>query len=132
VVQGEAARALEGRPYLSVTTYKRDGRGVATLVWFVVDEGMIYFRTPRAAGKVKRIRANRQVLFFGCDRDGRRIGPTFRGQARIMDAVERNRPHVKLHKKYGIVSRLFALTFVLPGRREAFVEITPADPSSTP
>jgi uncharacterized protein len=125
VVEEEAARTLAARPYLSVTTYKRDGRGVATLVWFVVDEGMIYFRTPRAAGKVKRIRANSQVLFFGCDRDGRRLGPTFRGQARIMDAGERDRAHLKLHKKYGVVSRLFALTFILPGRREAFVEITP-------
>jgi PPOX class probable F420-dependent enzyme len=125
VVEEEAARALEARPYLSLTTYKRDGRGVATLVWFVVDESMIYFRTPRAAGKVKRIRANSQVLFFGCDRDGRRLGPTFRGQARIMDEAERTRPHLELNKKYGIVSRLFALTFILPGRREVFVEITP-------
>jgi PPOX class probable F420-dependent enzyme len=125
VFEEEMARALEGQPYLSVTTYKRDGRGVATLVWFVVDEGLIYFRTPHAAGKVKRIRGNRQVLFFGCDRDGRRLGQTFRGQARIIDPVQRTRPHAKLNNKYGVLSRLFALTFILPGRREAFIEITP-------
>jgi hypothetical protein len=45
-----------------------------------------------------------------------------------MNGNERERPHLKLHKKYGMVSRLFAFTFVLPGRHEAFVEITPHAP----
>jgi PPOX class probable F420-dependent enzyme len=125
VIEQEVDQALRGKPYLSLTTYKRDGRGVATLVWFVVDEGRIYFRAPAASGKVKRIRANATVLFFACDRDGRRLGPSFRGQARLLPREERSRPHTKLLGKYGLVSRLFALTFVLPGRREAFVEVKP-------
>jgi PPOX class probable F420-dependent enzyme len=125
VIEQEVAQALMGKPYLSVTTYKRDGRGVATLVWFVIEEGRVYFRAPAASGKVKRIRANATVLFFACDRDGRRLGPSFRGEARVLPREERSRPHTKLLGKYGLVSRLFALTFILPGRQEAFVEVTP-------
>jgi uncharacterized protein len=125
VIEQEVAQALSGKPYVSLTTFKRDGRRVATLVWFVLDEGRIYFRAPAASGKVKRIRANATVLFFACDRDGRRLGPSFRGEARVLPREERSRPHAKLLGKYGLVSRLFALTFVLPGRQEAFVEVTP-------
>jgi hypothetical protein len=38
---------------VSVTTYKRDGTGVATPVWFVQEGDRLLFRTGVASGKDK-------------------------------------------------------------------------------
>src|SRR5919108_3755427 len=82
---GDAVSSLSAHFYLSLTTYKRDGRGVATVVWFIVREGRIYFRTPGNTGKVKRLRRSSNVSFFACDREGRRVGPTVLGTARLFE-----------------------------------------------
>ena len=37
--------------YISVTTYKRDGTGVATPVWFLQESDRLLFRTGVASGK---------------------------------------------------------------------------------
>jgi PPOX class probable F420-dependent enzyme len=122
---GDAIAGLESASYLSVTTFKRDGRGVATVVWFVVLDGKVYFRTPANTGKVKRLRHNPSINFFACDRDGRRAGPTVLGTARLFDPPSGGDLVPALDGKYGLVSRLYALTFRLPGRRALVVEITP-------
>jgi uncharacterized protein len=122
---GEAITELESASYLSVTTFKRDGRGVATVVWFVVRDGKVYFRTPANTGKVKRLHHNSSVSFFACDRDGRRTGPTFLGTARLFDPPAGRELVPALDGKYGLVSRMYALTFRLPGRRALVAEITP-------
>jgi hypothetical protein len=48
--------------YISVTTYKRDGTGVATPVWFVQEGDRLLFRTGVASGKARRIRGNPALL----------------------------------------------------------------------
>ena len=58
--QQAAAPVFRGR-YLSITSYKHDGRGVATPVWLVVRDGRLLVETDAASGKVKRIRRNPQV-----------------------------------------------------------------------
>lgn len=55
-----AAPVFRGR-YLSITSYKRDGRGVATPVWFACRDGKLLVETDAASGKVKRVRRNPQV-----------------------------------------------------------------------
>ena len=65
-----AAPVFRGR-YLSITSYKRDGRGVATPVWFVQRDGRLLAETDAASGKVKRIRRNPQVRVAVCTASGR-------------------------------------------------------------
>jgi uncharacterized protein len=120
-----ASASLERALYVSVTSFKRDGRGVATVVWFVVKDGKIYFRTPGNTGKVKRLRGNPSVSFFPCDREGRRMGSSVLGSARLFAPAQGRFLVPEFDSKYGLVSRIYALSFRLPGRRELFVEITP-------
>jgi PPOX class probable F420-dependent enzyme len=61
---------VQGR-YLSLTTYKRDGTGVATPVWFVEQDGQLLIQTDGSSGKVKRIRANPHVTVAVCTASGR-------------------------------------------------------------
>jgi Pyridoxamine 5'-phosphate oxidase len=63
--------APQGRPgtvtptfagkYLSLTSFRRDGTGVATPVWFVEADGRLLVETDAGSCKVRRIRRNPQV-----------------------------------------------------------------------
>ena len=61
-VQRPAAdlEALFPGRYLSVTSFKRDGTGVATPVWFVSDGSRLLALTDLHSAKVRRIRAIRE------------------------------------------------------------------------
>lgn len=63
--------ALAKQRYISLTTYRRDGRAVATPVWFVLDGTRSLVWTDAASGKAKRIRANGRVAVAPCDARGR-------------------------------------------------------------
>ncbi len=82
-----AAPVFRGR-YLSITSYKRDGRGVATPVWFVVRDGRLLVETDAASGKVKRIRRNPQVLVAVCTAGGRLRGQQVPAAAEILPDSE--------------------------------------------
>ncbi len=82
-----AARVFRGR-YLSITSYKRDGRGVATPVWFVQRDGRLLVHTDAASGKVKRIRRNPQVRVAVCTASGRLRGEQVPAVAQILPDSE--------------------------------------------
>lgn len=82
-----AAPAFRGR-YLSITSYKRDGRGVATPVWFVERDGRLLVETDAASGKVKRIRRNPRVLVAVCTASGRLRGEQVPAVAEILPDSE--------------------------------------------
>ena len=56
--------------YLSLTTFRRDGTGVATPVWFVTDAGKILVDTDADSQKVRRIRRNPSVTVAECTATG--------------------------------------------------------------
>ena len=58
--QPAAAPVFRGR-YLSITSYKRDGRGVATPVWFAQRDGRLLVQSGATSGKVKRVRRDPRV-----------------------------------------------------------------------
>ena len=74
--------------YLSVTSYKRDGRGVATPVWFVQRDGRLLVETDAASGKVRRIRRNPQVQVAVCTASGRLRGEQVPAVAQILPGSE--------------------------------------------
>ena len=82
-----AAPVFRGR-YLSITSYKRDGRGVATPVWFVQRDGRLLAETDAASGKVKRIRRNPQVRVAVCTAAGRLRGEQVPAVAEILPGSE--------------------------------------------
>jgi uncharacterized protein len=82
-----AAPLVRGR-YLSITSYRRDGRGVATPVWFVLRDGRLLVETDAASGKVKRIRRNPQVRVAVCTASGRLRGQQVPAVAEILPDSE--------------------------------------------
>ena len=57
--------------FLSVTSFKRDGTGVATPVWAVSDGDRLFAFTDLNSAKIKRIRRNPRILVAPCRVNGK-------------------------------------------------------------
>lgn len=67
---------LEGHKYISFESFKRNGDGVKTPVWFVRQGDRLLFMTARSAWKVKRLRHNDRCRVAACNATGGKIlGP---------------------------------------------------------
>ncbi|MGI5403807.1 PPOX class F420-dependent oxidoreductase [Streptomyces sp. CA-135486] len=76
-----------GASYVSLTTFRKDGTGVATPVWFAVDGGELFIWTLSDSWKVKRLRNNSRVVVTVCDARGRIAdgAVSAEGTARLLD-----------------------------------------------
>ena len=76
-----------GASYVSLTTFRKDGTGVSTPVWFAVDGGELFIWTLSDSWKVKRLRNNSRVVVTVCDARGRIAdgAVSAEGTARLLD-----------------------------------------------
>jgi PPOX class probable F420-dependent enzyme len=103
--------------YLSVTTFKRDGTGVATPVWFVADGDRLVAFTDLHSAKVRRIRHNPRVLIASCRVDGRLRMDPVPARAEVLTAeAQLERVQNLLLARYKISYRIVMLFYRL-GRR---------------
>jgi len=100
--------AFAGHKYLNLETFKKDGTGVKTPVWFAADslssldskDARLYVYTIGVSGKVKRIRNNPRVKIAPCDMRGKVLGDWAEAQAQIVTGEEDARGVQLLNKKY--------------------------------
>jgi PPOX class probable F420-dependent enzyme len=112
----DLAARFRGR-YLSVTSFKRDGTGVATPVWFVSDGTRLFALTDLHSAKVRRIRRNPHVLVASCRPDGKLRSEPVPALAEVLTdtpALE----HVRrlLIERYKISYRLVMVVYRLARR----------------
>lgn len=120
-------RRLGAERYVSLATFRRDGREVRTPVWVAESEGRLYVFSEAKAGKVKRIRATRRVAVAPCDVRGGLRGDFTPGTGRVVDEPEViERAYRAFRHKYGWLMRITNLLSTLNGRihRRAMLEIT--------
>jgi len=91
---------IEGQKYISLTTFRKTGVGVATAVWFGEDAGKLYVMTRSDMGKTKRIRNNPQVRVAPCTIRGKVTGAEVAATARLLPAEEQARARAALKRKY--------------------------------
>ena len=99
-----------GEKYINLETYRKNGQGVRTPVWFIESDGILYVRTSDDTGKYKRIRNNPSVQIAPCDMRGGVKGKWVKGEARIVSEDEKLKAFKMLEKKYGMIykmSRMF-------------------------
>jgi hypothetical protein len=122
---------LVGHRYMSLTTFRKTGKAVATPVWFAEEKGRIYVYTAPDSGKVKRLRNNSRVQLAPCTFSGKVLGPAVEARARVLAVNETDQARAALLRKYGWQARL-GLFFSRLRRREppAYLEIIPTqDPN---
>jgi uncharacterized protein len=88
--------------YLSVTSFKRDGTGVATPVWFVIETGRLLVKTDQQSFKAKRIRRNPAVMIAPCSASGRLHGDPIPAQAELLAESELDHVEQLMARKYRI------------------------------
>ncbi|MEV7002378.1 MULTISPECIES: PPOX class F420-dependent oxidoreductase [unclassified Streptomyces] len=92
--------------YLLITSYRKNGTGVATPVWVVRDGDALGVWTVADSWKVKRIRARADVLVGPCDLRGRPTGDQVPATAEICDETTSAHYRRLIARKYGITGRL--------------------------
>jgi len=105
--------------YISLTTFRKNGAGVPTPVWFGEDGDKLYVMTGSFSGKYKRIRSNPQVRVAACTIRGKIAGPQFTASARILPPAEHESARQAINRKYWAARIPF-----LWRRTDAYLELT--------
>jgi len=92
--------AIQNQKYISLTTFRKTGVGVATPVWFGEEDGKLYVMTRSDMGKTMRIRNNPQVRVAPCTIRGKVTGPEFSATARILPPEEHAHARQTINRKY--------------------------------
>ena len=113
--------------YVSLATFRRDGREVRTPIWIAGRGGRYFAFSEGGAGKVKRLRNNGRARLAPCNARGVVSGDWIDARGRILsEPAEIDEAHRALRAKYGWQMRLGDFFSKLAGRydRRAFLEIT--------
>lgn len=99
----EALKQFEKQKYLNIETFRKNGQGVKTPVWFVQEGETLRVWTNAGAGKIKRIRNNGSVRVMPSTVAGEPLGDWVDAQAIAEDAPEAvNHVAALMRKKYGL------------------------------
>jgi PPOX class probable F420-dependent enzyme len=134
-MSADLGAGLTNESYLSLATFRRDGRAVETPVWFAPAGAHYYVFSESRAGKMKRLRNDAHVRVAACDVRGKVHGEWLEGSARCVDDDESiDIAYDALLAKYGWMMRITDFFSKLTGRFDAraIIQITlePADRES--
>jgi len=124
---GEVLTKQQKGKYVSLKTYRKNGEGVASKVWFVEEDLKIFICTGGDTFKARRIKNNSNVQIASTNARGKINDEYIDAEALILttDAIE---PVIMLfRKKY----RMFKLWSKLRNRnkeeveKQIYIEITP-------
>lgn len=121
----EIMSALEKERYVSLETFRRDGAGVRTPIWFAERGGVLYVYTLAGSGKVKRIRNNPLVRIAPCNARGTVHGEWVDARARIVVGEEATQGMALLNARYGWQKRLLDFFSGFGGKPRAVLAIEP-------
>ena len=119
---------LDREAYISLATFRRDGRAVKTPVWFARRGERLYVFTENDAGKVKRLRNGPRAQVAACNVRGGLRGDWIEARGRVVDDAKTERDaYDALHAKYGWQMKMVDFWSRLAGRiaSRAIVEIEP-------
>lgn len=129
-------RMLSAASYISLATFRKDGRRVATPIWaapLAEDEAQLVMFSAPNAGKVKRLRNSSTAEVALCDVGGKLLSEWVTARAFLVEpghdvaAAER-----AVRRKYGWQSMLLDLTSRIGGRlnKRQYVRIELAAPDA--
>jgi PPOX class probable F420-dependent enzyme len=95
------ARIFPGK-YLSITSFRPDGSGVTTPVWFVQEGRRLLVETDSHSYKVRRIRHTPFVKVAPCSPTGRLRGDPVDARAELLPQAELGRVEELFARKYRI------------------------------
>jgi len=113
------------RNYISLETFKKNGQGVKTPVWFVLHKNALYLYTKADSWKVKRIRNNPRVRVAICNIRGDIKGAWLDATASLVEGDERLAADKLLDRKY-FLKRVFNFLSRINRHQRAMIKIETA------
>ena len=124
-MNGDKLAQFVGQKYLTLESFRKNGQGVRTPLWFVEKDGTFYFYTVAKSYKVTRIRNNPHVRIAPCDMRGNVKGEWVDANARELDNAEARAADDLLNHKYGLAKRVLNLMAKIRGHKRAAFGIQP-------
>ena len=101
---------FQNQKYINIETFRKNGVGVKTPVWFVQDQDVLYVWTQADSWKAKRIRNNSSVKVAPSKADGTPVGEWVAARATTNESeFALNFTKNLMRKKYGLAFLAFAL-----------------------
>jgi len=117
---------FEKQKYLNIETYRKNGVGVKTPVWFALEFGNVYIYTEAHTWKMKRVRNNSRVRIAPCKFNGDVLGEWIDAEAAIVtDDALRQHIDALLTSKYGLLKRFFDLLGRFSKGEKGYLHVTP-------
>jgi PPOX class probable F420-dependent enzyme len=107
-----------------LTTFRRSGQAVGSPVGMAVADSKLYFMTPAATWKARRLANNPQVTLALCTFQGKVLSPAVAGVARRLAGKEARRARALL--RVGFRGWMWNIIFSLryPGNKTAVYEVS--------
>ena len=118
----EKLAMFEDQKYICLETFKKNGQGVKTPVWFVIYDGIIYVITTDSSWKVKRLKNTPSVRIVPSSFKGKPKSEWVEGQAFFGSESELKLAISLRNKKYGLWARIISLS-VLKKRKVVVIGI---------
>ena len=123
-----ALEPLARQGTILLTTYRRDGTPVGTLVHVAVEGNRAFVRTWDTTGELKRIRRTPGVEVRPSTFCGRPTGAAMRARARGLEGEESTRAGRMLARKYPVLhGLLIPLVHRLRGNETIHIGLSPAE-----
>lgn len=115
--QSMSLKELSEAEYVSLATFRRNGKQVDTPVWAAERDGVFYVFSAGNAGKVKRLNNSPRARLATCTAKGKLTGPWHDAEGRILtDFKEIDKAYAILHQKYGWKVKIFDFFSKLSGK----------------
>jgi len=109
--------------YVNLESFRKNGQGIRTPLWFVEAQGVLYMRTPAQSAKVKRIQNNPHVRLVPSDVRGNPKGVWIDGEARLIEAAEAEWVNQLVKRKYGLFKWLIDIRSSLKGTQYVVIAV---------
>ncbi len=120
-------QTLEKENYLSLVTFRKTGKEVATPIWFALEDGNAYALTMANSGKIKRLRNSSRSRVTACDARGKVHGQWLDTETVILgQTADQEEARLALRRKYKVQMAVTDLFGWITGRikRRAYLRIT--------
>jgi len=126
-----AFASLQSRKYLNIETFRKNGQGVRTPVWFAGEPPSgapekLYVYSTDDSGKAKRIRNNGRARVAPCDVRGNLHGDWVKAHAEIISGPEADRAMQMLNRKYAPWKQLLDFFALFSRHKRVLFLIRPA------
>ena len=108
-MSSEKLSMFEDQKYICLETFKKNGQGVQTPVWFVIQDETIYVTTMNSSWKVKRLKNNKSVRIVPSNFKGKPKRDWIEGEAFFGNESELKLAMSLRNKKYGLFARIIGL-----------------------